>query len=272
MDANARATLDKIIILAVAVLFITSFAIADLRSSTAHINNVSKSFDGWCGSTATVYARACMSCGTCMNGVTGNLNINGANFYLGDQGHNWDYLCWPTYSTSWTVGSTSGSTGTHSYPISVGFNSGCHCAGSSASTSISISCTDPNARPIVTLVEIENILPSRSGDDPQTFIDTVRNRTGATGDEFEQVKCYGEGYDTDGTVDDYSFYLKYKLPSGTRVSMTKGTDYMLLTQGVSGAGEYETFEIQKKIPVGSEIYCRLTLTDDDGATGSGESL
>jgi len=272
MDNKARATIGKIILLTIIVLFITSFGIADLRSSTASIDISGVSFNGLCGSTATVSARACMSCSTCMNGVSGTLYINGSSFYLGDQGHNWDTLCWPTYSSSWAVGSTSGSTGTHSYPLSVSFYDGCHCAGSSTSTSVNISCTDPNAKPIVSLVEIENILPSRAGDDPQTIMNTVRNRTGGSGDEFEQLKCYGEGYDPDGTVADYNFYLKYKLLNATRVSMTESTDYILLTDGNSIVNAYATFKIQKRIPVGAQIYCGLIVTDNKGATGFGESL
>ena len=55
--------------------------------------------------------------------------------------------------------------------------------------------------------------------------------------------------------------------------MTNVTDYISITTGDLGSGvKYENFELIKRIPVGSEIYCRLVVTDEEGATGSGESL
>ena len=199
-----------------------------------------------------------------MNGVTGTLSISPAgSCSLGDQGHNWDYLQWGPCTKSWVVGSSTTTVNqSSSYSASVSFYEGCHCCGSSASTGGgTVYCIPPNKPPVIDTLVITNV--NNSG--------LINNHFGTVDDPYESVICSGQAHDPDpaneakGLIKSYNFSLWTK--SGSIKQQMDASKYSRGgTTNSNSITVSETFEISDGIPVGTEIYCKVTVTDGQGAS------
>jgi hypothetical protein len=99
---------------------------------------------------------------------------------------------------------------------------------------------------------------------------SIRNHFGTAEDPYESVVCSGTAHDPDpageakGKITSYTVSLWTKLGAINR-QMNASKYSKSGSKNSNSISVSETFEVSDGIPVGSEIYCKLSVTDGRGA-------